>query len=155
MKKIVYIVCMLMLLCSCNNRTVYTDFHSLPAGGWHQDSVLSYSISEADSSSVYEVLLLLRHTDTYGYQNLWLFVDEYVDSVLIHQDTIEAMLADEYGRWLGRGRHRYELPLLYDDSYYFSSSHTHTFRIRQGMRTDCLQGITEVGMIIQYKDGQE
>jgi gliding motility-associated lipoprotein GldH len=118
--------------------------------GWHQDSVLCYAV-DMSAAGCCDVLLTVRHTMDYPYQNLWLFVDEYVDSVLIQQDTVEAMLADDYGRWLGNGYYRYELSLLYDEDYCFSESSQYTFSIRQGMRSDWLQGITDVGLKVIRK----
>jgi len=127
----------------------------MPIQGWHKDSVLHYPVNIDDSISPYEILIVVRNTTEYPYQNLWLFVDEYEEDVCIHRDTIEAMLADEYGRWLGKGSRRYELPLLYSGSHRFTRTGNHTFTIQQGMRVDCLTGITEVGLVIKKNNGQE
>lgn len=149
MKKIAIIAIVLALLSACGNRVVYTEFYSMPIDGWHQDSTLTFTTEIADSTTCYDIQLVVRHTTQYPYQNLWLFVDEYAGNMLILQDTIEAMLADDYGRWLGTGIHRYELPLLYDEQHRFAQSGEHTFAIRQGMRTEWLKGITEVGLVVK------
>lgn len=149
-KLVLFLFLVMMLLSSCKHRTLYNSFYSMPMNGWHQDSVLCYAV-DMSAAGCCDVLLTVRHTMDYPYQNLWLFVDEYVDSVLIQQDTVEAMLADDYGRWLGNGYYRYELSLLYDEDYCFSESSQYTFSIRQGMRSDWLQGITDVGLKVIRK----
>lgn len=150
MRKVVLLLFALsLMLGSCKHQTIYNDFYEMPIDGWHQDSVLYYTINAQDSVPYYDMLIVLRHTAQYPYQNLWLFVDEYAGDMLVHQDTIEAMLADDYGRWLGAGFNRYELSLLYDEHHCFVPSGEHTFCIRQGMRTEWLQGITEVGLIVR------
>ena len=140
---------LMLLCCACSNRTVYTEFYSMPADGWHQDSVLTYTAAIDDSTAYYDLMIVVRHTAQYPYQNLWLFVDEYMGNVLVHRDTIEAMMADDYGRWLGAGINRYELPLQYDAQRSFVRSGEYTFRVQQGMRTEWLQGITDVGLVIR------
>ena len=72
--------------------------------------------------------------------------------MLLHRDTIEAMMADDYGRWFGKGINRYELPLLYDAHRRFEHTGEYTFAIRQGMRTEWLKGITDVGVVVEIRD---
>lgn len=135
-----------LLLTSCQRMAVYSDFHSLPPHGWHEDSILTYTMNDLDTSATYEIQILLRHTSQYPYQNLWLFVDEYAGNMHIQRDTIEAMLADDYGRWLGNGINRYALPLMYEADYHFISKDNSRLTIQQGMRTEWLTGITDVGI---------
>ena len=103
-------------------------------------------MNDLDTSATYEIQILLRHTSQYPYQNLWLFVDEYAGDMHIQRDTIEAMLADDYGRWLGNGINRYTLPLMYEADYHFISKDNSRLTIQQGMRTEWLTGITDVGI---------
>ncbi len=153
MKKIVFLLIgMVFVLSSCQRKNIYSHFYSMPADGWHADSVMHYNIEIEDSLASHEVLIILRHTSQYPYQNLWLFVDEYVGDVCVHNDTIEAQIADEYGRWLGSGLTTYELPLLYNEQYRSGYSGEHSFKLRQGMRTEWLMGITDVGVVVKIKD---
>jgi gliding motility-associated lipoprotein GldH len=94
------------------------------------------------------MLITIRNTDAYPYQNLWLFVDIEKDSVSLRRDTIECYMANERGEWLGGGLSIHELPLLYSDSYQFANSGEYNISITQGMREDTLIGIKEVGVKI-------
>ena len=138
----------LLALSSCQQRVVYSDFRTLPIEGWHEDSVLTFETDMQDSVGTYDVLIVVRHTNQYAYQNLWLFVENCTDLGISQRDTIEATLADDYGRWLGSGINRYELPLLYIKN---SPAHTcpRRFTIQHGMRTEWLKGITDVGVVIR------
>lgn len=149
-KNIWFILLTIALLCSaCRERVVYTTFHSLPLEGWHQDSALTYTAEITDSTALYDMLIIVRYNGEYPYQNLWLFVDEYQGETCVYQDTIEALLADDYGRWLGTGISRYELPLLYDEQRRFERTGEHRFVIRQGMRSEWLKGIQDIGVVIR------
>ena len=157
MRKILFILTSLVciLLTSCNRKEVYSAFHTLPSFGWEQDSILEYTLNAPDTINDYELLIILRHTERYPYQNFWMFVGEKHGNLHMHTDTIECTVADNHGRWLARGLHHHELPLLYKSHYRFPVEGEYTITIQQGMRTDCLPGIVDVGLIIQQKNEQE
>lgn len=138
---------LLLLLASCT-RPAYVEQHDLPAAGWHQDSVLTYTVPVTDTIDYYDVQLLVRTDNNYPYQNLWLFVSEYRDSTLITCDTIECMLADDRGQWLARGNTYHDLPLLYAARQRFPRTGNYTYTIRQGMREQTLRGVRSMGVVL-------
>lgn len=155
MRKLLPLVCVLISLVACNQQQVYSEFHSVEQAGWHIDSLVKYTVDISDSTARYELVITLRHTTQYPYQNIWLFVDKSFGNTLLQRDTVEGMMADNYGRWLGKGIMRYTLPLLYDDACWFPCSGEYTFSIQQGMRTECLQGISDVGLQVVKYNGKE
>ena len=148
MKKSLLIAITSLLLVSCQGDIVYTAFNTLPHVGWEVDSNLCYQPIITDSTADYQMLITIRHTDAYPYQNLWLFVDIQKDSIPVTRDTIECYMANERGEWLGGGLSIHELPLLYNDNYQFASIGEYQISITQGMREDTLIGIKEVGVKI-------
>ena len=148
MRRNILILIASLLLVACQRNVVYSHFESVPLTGWEADSALCYYVNMEDSVSDYEMQITLRHTDAYAYQNLWLFVGVFKDTVCITNDTIECYLADERGMWLGGGLSIHELPLLYKDNYHFTQSGEYKISIVQGMREDTLMGIKEVGVKI-------
>lgn len=155
MRKLLPLVCVLISLVACNQQQVYSEFHSVEQAGWHIDSLVKYTVDISDSTARYELVITLRHTTQYPYQNIWLFVDKSFGNTLLQRDTVEGMMADNYGRWLGKGITRYTLPLLYDDACWFPCSGEYIFSIQQGMRTECLQGISDVGLQVVKYNGKE
>jgi len=144
-----------MLLASCQPRAVYSEFHEMPLSGWHEDSVLHYAADITDSLAAYDILFTVRHTAQYPYQNLWLFVGEETADGTMRYDTVECYLADDRGRWLGSGMRTYELPMLYETGHHFVRGRKHVFTLQQGMREECLRGITDVGLQIVESHGEE
>ena len=136
---------------ACNNGLVYSHFQpvssdkTLPTiGGWHVDSIPSFDYTITDAAAEYRMLVYVRHTERYPYQNMWLFVDEGT-----HRDTIEFYLADDRGRWLGDKHHGFiEMPVLYEAARQFPDTGTYTLRIAQGMRDSVLRGVTDIGLEI-------
>lgn len=137
-----------MLLVACNRDIVYSEFHSVPLKEWGADSVLTYRFDITDTLATYQMLVCVRHTEQYPYQNMWLFVGDS-----LRQDTIEFYLANDRGEWLGNGRNGLiEMPVLYEEAYRFPHSGEQVWHIQQGMREQSLRGISDVGLIIKKNE---
>ena len=145
MRKVVLLAVISLLLLSCQRGVVFTEFKALPGCGWEADSMVKFIPVLEDSIAVYNMQLTVRHTDRYAYQNLWLFVDVKHDSVLLRRDTIEAMMANDRGEWLGSGVSKYTLPLLYVENVQLQNGEYEVV-VQQGMREEVLQGITDLGL---------
>ncbi len=141
-----------VLLAACDTATVYTGFRPTPENGWDKDSVLTWSFAVSDTAVPYDILLHIRHTERYQYQNMWLFLNG-------DRDTIEFYLADDRGLWLGnRGNGTISMPVLYEHDYRFAHPGMHTLSLRHGMRQEQLRGVTGVGLEIrksEYRHGKE
>lgn len=140
MAKMVVIVALSSLLVACSGPVVSSDWQSVDRMGWHQDSVLTLHYSVPDTMALYRMLLYVRHTEQYPYQNMWLFLD---------QDTVEFFLADDRGLWLGNGKNGLiEMPVLLGEDLLIGSGN-HTVSVRHGMRNDYLRGVSDVGIVIE------
>jgi gliding motility-associated lipoprotein GldH len=65
-------------------------------------------------------------------------------------DTIEFILSDAEGHWLGKGLGSVNSMLVpYKRNIKFHYMGIYTFGIQQGMRQDDLRGIVDIGMRIQ------
>ena len=80
---------------------------------------------------------------------MWLFVRDNMG----HRDTIEFYLADDRGRWLGDRHHGFiEMPVLYEDAKQFTDTGAYRLSVRQGMREEELEGITDIGLEISRNE---
>lgn len=137
-----------LLLAGCGSDTVYSHFADVPAGGWDKDSVYAFDYPIADSTACYQILLYVRHTEIYPYQNMWLFVGDGS-----RQDTIEFYLANDRGEWLGNGKSGIiEMPVLYEERVQFERGGEHRITLQHGMREERLKGIESVGVEIIRND---
>lgn len=144
-KTIILLLLSSFFLVACHSDVVYSSWQSVPEQGWSADSAFRFDFDIADTTAAYDIVLHVRHRDSYPYQNMWLFVS---DSMV--QDTIEFYLADARGLWLGNGRNGLtEMPVLFQEEYRFAGSHQH-LSILQGMREPMLQGVSDVGISIVY-----
>lgn len=148
-----FVLCLLLgclAFTSCNTDTVYSQFVPIPSGEWQVDSVASFDYTIADNSVDYQMVVYVRHTERYPYQNMWLFIGDGR-----HQDTIEFYLADDRGQWLGNKHHGFiEMPVLYETAKHFPDTGKHTLTIQHGMRDSLLRGVMDIGLEIQ-RNGQK
>jgi len=148
-KNLVLIALSSLLLTACTQATMYHAYQSVDLSGWSMDSVVTFTVSVQDTVNPYDVILHVRHTDGYPYQNMWLFLNDGTadDQGVTKTDTIEFYLANERGQWLGRGRSLIDMPVLYREQLVFTDS-LYTIRIQQGMRDIQLPGISDIGVEI-------
>ena len=135
-----------LLVAACTHRTVWSEFRPTDEDGWDKDSVLVYTFPIADTLADYDILLHIRHTGQYPYQNMWLFLND-------DRDTVEFYLADDHGRWLGnRGNGHISMPVLLEHRIRFPQTGPHTISLRHGMRQEKLKGVTAVGVEVRKSE---
>lgn len=141
---IIDIIAGFFLLTSCRSDIVYSRFMPISSEKWHADSVAQFDYSIADTSAQYKMLVYVRHTEKYPYQNMWLFLNNGTIS-----DTIEFYLADDRGQWLGNKHHGFiEMPVLIEDNYHYSDTGVYHLSVQHAMRDTLLRGITDIGIEI-------
>lgn len=92
------------------------------------------------------LILSLRHTAGYQYSNLWLELQyAYGDSVG-WTDTLNVILSDVYGHWLGHGSGP---SLQFNDTIakHIDMHRGATMRLRHIMRLDTLPNIEQIGLV--------
>lgn len=80
----------------------YSEYHTLGEDGWRYGEFLRYEFIPQDSIVTGDLALSLRHTNDYIYSNIYLEVT-IADSLSTSRDTLAITLADDFGRWKGRG----------------------------------------------------
>ncbi|MDE6311316.1 MAG: gliding motility lipoprotein GldH [Muribaculaceae bacterium] len=139
-----------MLVACTPEENLYSEFETMSGAEWLYTDSLSFTPAGTTDSIVDGTLLVaLRHTRGYRYQNLWLEVAYPVasgDSLVMERDTMSLELADPYGRWLGRGS---------GASYMREDTLVRKFRLYRGapvrlrhvMRLDTLPDVEQVGIV--------
>jgi gliding motility-associated lipoprotein GldH len=85
----------------------------------------------------------------YPFKNLWLFYDIKLPDGSLINDTLEAILANDFGKWTGKGISIYHNEFPLQTNYHFPDTGHYTIVFRQGMRNNVLQGIENIGLMIK------
>jgi gliding motility-associated lipoprotein GldH len=129
---------------SCRNDIVFSRFSPISSEKWQMDSVVRFDYTIEDAQAAYQMVIHVRHTERYPYQNMWLFVNDGHRA-----DTIEFYLADDRGQWLGDKHHGFiEMPVLFEENYHFPDTGSYHLEIAHGMRDSLLRGVTDIGLEI-------
>jgi len=142
-----------ILFGSCGRSSIYD--HSLEIGeiGWHQDSLMIFDdVIITDTISPFDFYINLRHTTDYRYSNFYLFLNTTMPNGNMTRDTIELVLADNYGKWYGNGfGHIKDNRILVRENLVFPLKGNYHFSIEQAMREDdkVLENIRNVGFRIE------
>lgn len=138
------------LLSSCKSNVVYTDSLPMPGKTWELMNIPSFSVPVTDTLTSGNVIFTIRTGSSYPFRNIFLFVKTTSPDGKYIADTLEYFLADEKGKWYGRGfGDIHELNLPYKSNVYFPHKGTYLFNIRHGMRIENLNGVYDFGLRIE------
>ncbi len=155
MHKIKYLILLFttILASACTENVVLQTSKSMPNAIWQKDSVVNFNYEWEDTTNTYNVVIDIRNQNNYPYQNFWLFANLYNPNGEVFRDTLECVLADNSGRWIGEGMGSvHHLPVSYLQDVKFPKSGKYRLELIQGMRTDSLQGISDIGIRICYSN---
>lgn len=150
-KKIVFILSLfIFLFLGCNKNDVFFQYQSIPNFIWSKDFSTNINYEINDTIKKYNSYIHIRHNSEYPYQNLWLFLEEKLDSITISRDTLEIVIADKYGKWLGSGVGGIrEVSVPYEYEISFPKLSHYELLITHLMDTDNLKGIEKIGLRIE------
>ena len=141
--RIIFSFFSLLLFASCNTN-VNSSYSIFKDNSWHADSIITVSHVVVDSTTKHNMYLKVRHNTDFEYQNIFLFV-----SFREKTDTIEVILSEKSGKWLGKGFGDIkEVDYCFAENIIFNSKQTRTITIEQAMRYGDEQEITSLKGII-------
>lgn len=135
---------------SCDTSRIYEENQTLPDNVWASDNVLKFSVNIVDTVSPTNFYVNVRNADGYPYGNLFVFVKTTFPNNKTSNDTLECILADEKGQWLGSGMGDiYDNQIPFKRNVRFPMSGTYMFEIQHGMRVDKIPLIMDMGLRIE------
>ena len=139
-----------MSLLGCDSARVYEENVGFPNEIWNADKPAVFTVPVKDTVSRHRFFFNLRNTGQYPYSNMFLFLTTIYPDTSFSVDTIELMLADPSGNWLGAGSGGiYENKILFKNNVIFPDTGNYTFTVTQGMRMEELPHVLDIGLRIE------
>lgn len=141
------------LLTSCSSNALIDETVSIPKARWDSQNWAYFNVDVDDTVSAYSFYFTLRHLENYKYSNLYLFMHTTMPNGAVTHDTIECMLAEPSGRWIGHGSgsmRNIDIPL--NNNLHFPMRGVYKFELEQAMWDSVLDGISDVGLKIEKHD---
>jgi gliding motility-associated lipoprotein GldH len=140
----------ILAVTACNNDVFHNESVHLKNNRWKASDTLFYNFNSKDTLSTYDFYFEIRNTTDYDMQNLYLFITAYYPGNTFSRDTAECILAAADGKWFGKGMGKHkDNRFLFRRGVRFRKPGNYIIAVNQAMRTDTLNGISDVGILIK------
>ncbi|MCF8225835.1 MAG: gliding motility lipoprotein GldH [Bacteroidales bacterium] len=137
---------------SCDRNMVYDEFHVIENASWHWDDQLEFSFDMHDTIHLHNIFIRLRHTTDYPLSNLYMFIDVRGPSGQSMRDTVNFVVAEKSGRWIGSGVGNIrEIDYLYRKNAIFPDTGTYKIFVEQAMRVPELP-VQQLGIRVEQAE---
>lgn len=138
-----------LVLASCVKSDAFEKNVSIPDQAWSSAFKPVINVQITDTSSRYILYVVVRHTDAYRYNNIWVNLYTQVPGEKIRQQRFDLRLATDDRGWLGSGmddifEHRIAIAPVR-----FPKTGLYQFQLEQIMRDDPLPHIMNVGIRLE------
>lgn len=129
---------------------MYSKYQTFAGNEWPAKDKAVFDVEITDAQSFNNVSLMVRHAESYPYNNLFLFVTTTYPDGKTTRDTMEVMLASDKGEWFGSGAgdiFDYKVPIK--KNVRFPLAGKYKFEFEQAMRVDPLPMMMDFGFEIE------
>ena len=151
MKKFLFIILSSLFFISCAKIGVFEKTVQIPEQVWYNTNKPSFTFTITDTTASYNVYIVLRHTDAYNYNNLWLTLGSQAPGDSIHSQNINIELGNDAKGWEGTGMDDiFEIRKnITPGPIPFKKAGNYNFTIAQIMRENPLKHILNVGIRVE------
>lgn len=145
---------LLLLLSSCLSSPYYQKEYAIPGNKWTFENQPSFKFEITDTTSLYTLQFLIRHTEAYPVSNIWLMIYTKAPGDSTFERTrIEIPLAEPSGKWLGRGmgeiwEHRMPISNI-GDTVMLRKAGMWEIKFGHNMRINPLPEVLQVGLRVE------
>ena len=139
-----------LLFSSCTTIDLYEKDVAIPGFKWRSSFRPEFTFTIKDTTVAYQLFLVLRHTERYTYNNIWINLYSQPPRDTLHKALFELQLATNT-KWLATGMDDvYEHRIKLTDPQYLKAGLYH-FKVEQVMREDPLDNVMDVGLRVEKK----
>ncbi len=141
------------MLTGCRQLDIYEKNTVIPRYEWSAAFRPSFEFNITDTSAAYQLLLVLRHTDAYRYNNIWLQLTGVYNGkdTLLKMPHLELQLGNDEHGWEGTGMDdiwEVRKPVS-NGPIQFRKPGRYQFQIAQIMRENPLPNVMSVGLRVE------
>lgn len=139
------------MLISCAKIDLFEKHAKIPSQQWFYNNSPEFTFQITDTTALYNIYIVLRHTDGYNYNNIWLRLGSRAPGDTMHFQNINLTLASDAHGWDGTGAGDiFEVRKnITPGPVPFSKPGIYTFTISQIMRENPLSHILNIGLRVE------
>jgi len=154
-KKLLFVIfgCVVGLT-ACVRMDYYEKSEVMPGHEWSSNNPVTGSFEITDTLTGYNIFLVLRHTDAYRYNNIWVQVDLKSPADSLYSQRLDLSLGSDAAGWEGSGMNDiWEVrKRLTANAQSFKTAGKYEYRLKQIMREDPLRHVMAVGLRVQKQE---
>jgi gliding motility-associated lipoprotein GldH len=138
-------------IAACSKLDTFEKTVAIPEQKWYSANKQTFKFNITDTASAYSIYLVVRHTDAYKYNNLWLKLETSFPGSPTASQNVDLTLATDASGWMGTGMddiYEYRKPIS-RGPVHFSKTGEYVFTLSQIMREDPLEHIMNVGIRVE------
>lgn len=138
-------------LSACTQLDVFEKNAVIPKNEWQYSFKPDFDFIIKDTTASYNLYIVLRHTDAYHYNNIWLNVGTQSPADTMRYQKFDLQLGTDATGWEGTGMDNiWELrKLITNGPVKFNKAGTYKFSVAQIMRENPLANIMNVGIRVE------
>lgn len=142
---------LLLLLGNCRQIDVYEKSVPISHHSWRENYSCNGTFNIADTNSYYNIYVVIRHTDAYKYNNIWLNVGLQSPGDTMNFQKFNLTLSDDANGWYGSGMDDiWEVrKLLNSTPRKFKKSGVYKFSLFHIMRDNPLDAVMSAGLRVE------
>jgi gliding motility-associated lipoprotein GldH len=142
-----FLLLAIIVVPSCNRDVVFSGSEIMKKNTWNLMNVLSFEIPVSDTVNSHNIIFTIRTGTAYPFRNIYLFVKTVSPDGRGITDTLQYNIADEKGKWIGKGFGDIrELNLPFKSNVYFPVKGSYMISVQHGMREEDLKGVYDFGL---------
>lgn len=144
------LVCIGGFISSCTDNIMFVENQNMENNTWRSDDIKTFKIDVTDTISRLNIFVNLRTTVDYPYSNIYVFLYSEFPDGTIDKDTLEFLLAEPDGKWLGENSGTIvEFKGLIASGGRFSVAGEYIFKLQHAMREEELSAIIDIGLQVE------
>ncbi|NVN93890.1 MAG: gliding motility lipoprotein GldH [Bacteroidetes bacterium] len=140
----------IFLTVSCGKAPLVDKSMDVNETAWDVKEKLNIDVRIDDTISTFNFYVKIRNTTDYKNSNFFLFIKTTFPNGQIAIDTLECILADNQGKWFGKGNGKIkDSRILLKKNAIFPMKGKYIFEIEHAMREKVTSGIKSIGFRIE------
>lgn len=143
--------CFLLSTASCTKLDVFEKNTAIPKNEWNYNFKPSFNFTITDTTSEYNLYVVIRHRDAYRYNNIWLNIGTQSPNDTMRYQRFDLLLGTDAKGWDGTGMDDiWELrKSITNGPFKFNKPGNYIFSIEQIMRENPLLNILSIGIRVE------
>lgn len=150
-KKIIFIISLSIVLFSCGKIDLFEKQAAIPKSEWFYNNVPEFTFHIEDTTAMYNMYVIVRHTDQYDFNNIWLRIGTQFPSDSMRFQNINLTLGSDQKGWEGIGMDDiFEVrSAISPGPVSFKKAGNYTFSLGQIMRENPLEHVMNIGFRVE------